>query len=270
MSMEKLLTSLKPLESIRIDDIIVKVSDNNGDVEIVVQNEPSDGKKSLITDVKATLGSIKPYTSKVISISNSLLANDWMLYQIVGTHLVNSLKSSINKDLPYADSVAKLASAIDEFLIPKPVFGVKRIQLANIRALDSLFTHLFPYTSFIAEIDNNEQEPSVSYVFKSKYDIKLTARQGSGTFIDLINPNSASKRDVLSITRVGMNDTDHSWNIKPERYAECLLGMVNAIAEYKWQMADIKEKEFAAKVQSMEYAFNRLQQDIELIKKGFE
>lgn len=269
MSMEKLLTSLKALENIRIDDIVVKVNDRNGDVEIVVQNEPSSGRKSLITEVTATTDGIGPYTSKVISVSNSLLIDDWMLYQVVGTHLVNSLKNSINKDLPYADSVAKLAAAVDEFLLPNAVSGVKRMQLANIRALDSLFTHLF-YTSFIVEIDNNEQEPSVSYVFKSTYDIKLSARQGSGTFIDLINPNSTSKRDVLSITRVGMNDTDHKWNIKPECYAECLLGMVNAIDAYKCQMADIKEKEFAAKVLSMEYAFNRIRQDIETIKTSLK
>lgn len=269
MSMEKLLTSLKALENIRIDDIVIKVIDKDGDVEIVVQNEPSNGKKFLITDVVVTTDGIGPYTSKVISVSDSLLADDWMLYQVVGTHLVNSLKNSINKDLPYAGSVAKLAAAVDEFLLPNAVSGVKRTQLANIRALDSLFTHLF-YTSFIVEIDNNEREPSVSYVFKSTYDIKLTARQGSGTFIDLINPNSTSKRDVLSITRVGMNDTDHKWNIKPECYAECLLGMVNAVAEYKRQMAGIEKREFAIKVLSMEHAFNRIQQDIELLKKEFQ
>lgn len=268
MSMEKLFTSLKALENIRIDDIVVKVNDMDGDVKIVVQNEPSDGRNSLITEVTATLNSIKPYTSKDISVSDSLLADDWMLYQVVGTHLANSLKKRIDKDFPYTDSAIKLVEAIDEFLLHESVFGVKRMQLANIRVLDSLFTHLFPYTNFIAEIDNNEQEPSVSYLFKSTYDIKLAARQGSGTFIDLINPNSTSKRDVLSLTRVGVNETDHSWNIKPECYAECLLGMVDAVAEYKRQMADIEERKFVAKVQSMEYSFNRLQQDIELIKKG--
>lgn len=267
MSMEKLLTSLKALENIHIDDIVIKVNDRNGDVEIVVQNEPSNGRNSLITKVTATLGSIKPYTDKIISISDSLLADDWMLYQVVGTHLVNSLKKNAYKDLPYAGSAAKLASAIDEFLLPKSVFGINRMQLASIRTLDSLFTQLFPYTSFIVEIDNNEHEPSVSYLFKSTYDIKMSARQGSGTFIDLINPDSTLKRDALSITRVDTNETDHSWNIKPECYAGCLLGMVNAIAEYNRQMADIKKREFAAKVLDMEYSFNRLQLDIELIKK---
>lgn len=271
MSMEKLLTSLKPLENIRIDDITIKVIDRDGDVRIVVQNEPSDDKKSFITAVVATLGSIQPYSSKVISISDSLLADDWMLYQVVGTHLVNSLKKSINKERSYADSVIKLAKAIDEFLLPESVFGVKRMQLTNIRVLDSLFTHLFPYTSFIAKIDNNEQSPSVSYVFESTYGIKLTARQGgSGILFSLIDPDSKAERNSLSHMRVGLEEIDHSFNIKPECYAECLLRMVNTVAEYKRAMADNREREFAAKAKVVTRFLTSLQQDIETIKTSLK